>query len=108
MSRQEGAFLLGDNVRSGSQPVRWSAIVQFSNMKSRLASFALHLAAGLGSFAAESSVPEAGLIRIKGPIGPATADYIARATRVAAERKYECLIIQLDTPGGLLDSTKEI
>lgn len=51
---------------------------------------------------------QAGLIRIKGAIGPATADYIARATRLAAEREYQCLIIQLDTPGGLLDSTKAI
>src|SRR5881296_341940 len=41
---------------------------------------------------------EVGLIRIKGAIGPATADYISRATKVAAERKDECLIIQLDTP----------
>ncbi|HMJ63865.1 MAG TPA: nodulation protein NfeD [Candidatus Binatia bacterium] len=51
---------------------------------------------------------EVGLIHIKGPIGPATADFIKRATKLAGERKYECLIVQLDTPGGLLDSTKEI
>jgi membrane-bound serine protease (ClpP class) len=51
---------------------------------------------------------EVGLIHIKSAIGPATADYIARATKVAADRNYECLVIQLDTPGGLLDSTKQI
>jgi len=49
-----------------------------------------------------------GLITIAGAIGPATAHYIARAIAAAAEQDYQCLIIQLDTPGGLLVSTKEI
>lgn len=51
---------------------------------------------------------QVGFINIDGPIGPATASYIARAIDLAGERKDECLIIQLDTPGGLLDSTKQI
>ena len=49
-----------------------------------------------------------GLIRIDGAISPATANYIDRAIDVAATDSRECLIIQLDTPGGLLDSTKAI
>jgi membrane-bound serine protease (ClpP class) len=49
-----------------------------------------------------------GLIKIAGAIGPATANYIARAISVATARKDACLVVQLDTPGGLLDSTKEI
>jgi membrane-bound serine protease (ClpP class) len=55
-----------------------------------------------------ASGAEAGLIKITGAIGPATAGYISRALDVAADKNYSCLIIQLDTPGGLLDSTKEI
>ena len=51
---------------------------------------------------------QVGLIKIDGPIGPATANYIARALAIAADQKDECLVIQLDTPGGLLQSTKEI
>jgi len=51
---------------------------------------------------------QVGLIHIDGPIGPATASYIARAISVAAEQRDECLVVQLDTPGGLLDSTKDI
>jgi membrane-bound serine protease (ClpP class) len=47
-------------------------------------------------------------IHVKGPIGPATASYIARAIDVAGQKKAVCLVLQLDTPGGLLDSTKEI
>jgi membrane-bound serine protease (ClpP class) len=51
---------------------------------------------------------QVGLIHIDGAIGPATATYISRALDVAAADHDECLIIQLDTPGGLLESTKEI
>jgi len=51
---------------------------------------------------------DVGLIKIKGAIGPATASYIARAIDVASERGDTCLVIELDTPGGSLDSTKEI
>ena len=51
---------------------------------------------------------EVGLIKINGAIGPATAGYISRAIDVAVARHDDCLIIQLDTPGGLLDSTKDI
>jgi membrane-bound serine protease (ClpP class) len=49
-----------------------------------------------------------GLIRVQGTIGPATAGYISRSIALAADRGDSCLIIELDTPGGLLDSTKEI
>jgi membrane-bound serine protease (ClpP class) len=47
-------------------------------------------------------------INIDGTIGPAAADYLARATRVAGESGAVCLIVQLNTPGGLLDSTQEL
>ncbi|HEY5895540.1 MAG TPA: nodulation protein NfeD [Chthoniobacterales bacterium] len=47
-------------------------------------------------------------ITIDGAIGPATADFVARATNVSAEAGDVCLIVQLDTPGGLLESTKKI
>ncbi len=47
-------------------------------------------------------------IRVNGAIGPATAGYISRGIHEANERDAQCLIIQLDTPGGLLDSTKTI
>ena len=45
---------------------------------------------------------------VDGAIGPATADYLARASRVAGQRGDACLIIRLDTPGGLLDATQQI
>ncbi|MBW8865354.1 MAG: nodulation protein NfeD [Verrucomicrobia bacterium] len=51
---------------------------------------------------------QVGLIKIDGAIGPATASYIARALNAAAAQNDECLVIELDTPGGLLESTKQI
>lgn len=57
---------------------------------------------------AASAGTQAGLIKVNGAIGPATAGYIARALKVAERRGDSCLVIQLDTPGGLLESTKEI
>jgi len=51
---------------------------------------------------------DVGLIRVKGAIGPATSSYIARGIDVATGRNDGCLVIQLDTPGGSLESTKEI
>ncbi len=46
--------------------------------------------------------------RVQGTIGPATATYLARARAEAAARGAQCLVVELDTPGGLLEATKEI
>jgi len=51
---------------------------------------------------------QVGLIKIDGAIGPATATYISRAIDEAAADHDQCLVIELDTPGGLLDSTRLI
>ncbi len=51
---------------------------------------------------------QVGLIKIDGPIGPATANYVTRALDVAAEQNDECLIVQLNTPGGLMVSMDNI
>ena len=48
------------------------------------------------------------LIKINGAIGPATASYIARSIDEARTQNAQCLVIQLNTPGGLLDSTQTI
>jgi membrane-bound serine protease (ClpP class) len=48
------------------------------------------------------------LIKIDGAIGPATASYISRSIDEAQTQNAQCLVIQLNTPGGLLDSTQTI
>jgi membrane-bound serine protease (ClpP class) len=49
-----------------------------------------------------------GLIRVEEPITPTTNDYIRRALAETHELGVAALIIELDTPGGLLESTREI
>jgi len=71
--------------------------------------WAIILLAGLTcGFAVTLPAADVSLINVRGAIGPATASYIARAIDLAGDRGDACLVIQLDTPGGLLDSTKDI
>lgn len=48
------------------------------------------------------------IIRVEGIIGPTSSQYIERGLAKSVERGDEVLIIELDTPGGLLDSTQDI
>ncbi len=41
-------------------------------------------------------------------INPVTAEYVINAIAQAHDNRSECLIIELDTPGGLLNSTRKI
>jgi len=45
---------------------------------------------------------------IEGVIGVATQDYVKRALRVAEAQGDQCLIIRINTPGGLLEPTIQI
>src|SRR5262245_55274506 len=56
------------------------------------------------AFAAE----KVGFINVDGAIGPATASCISRSIEEARAQNVQCLVIQLNTPGGLLDSTQKI
>ena len=48
------------------------------------------------------------LLEVKGPIGPPSVSYIERALKDASSRQSPLLILQLDTPGGLDASMREI
>jgi len=63
------------------------------------------LALWFTAFLACASGEKVCLIKINGAIGPATASYISRSIGEAQSQNAQCLIIQLNTPGGLLDST---
>jgi len=47
-------------------------------------------------------------INVNEGINPSTAEYIQQGIEKAENEKAECLIINLNTPGGLLTSTREI
>ena len=63
----------------------------------------------IGQIHAQGSVgPQALVITVDGVINPVKNRYIERAIEEALASRAELLIIRLDTPGGLLNSTRDI
>ncbi|MDQ2070766.1 NfeD family protein [Natronospira bacteriovora] len=48
------------------------------------------------------------ILQVQGAIGPATLDYVRRGIADAEEAGRKLVILQMDTPGGLVDTTREI
>jgi membrane-bound serine protease (ClpP class) len=74
---------------------------------------ALLLVALLAAAQSDSAPPDTGgpsvsVIRVEGAITPITTNYITRAITSADESGSLALLIELDTPGGLLESTQNI
>ena len=69
----------------------------------------------VGAFWCAAFAPNAGAApepvvvgRIDGPIGPASTSYVERLIATASERQSPCLVIQMDTPGGLASSMRDV
>jgi membrane-bound serine protease (ClpP class) len=74
-----------------------------------IAWFVMPLIAGLGgSLIAAASPARVEILTVDGTIVPVIADYIDRGISQAEEHGATVCIIELDTPGGLLDSTDKI
>jgi len=73
---------------------------------------ALLLAAGLPAIAAglpaNASAQTVAVIRIDGGINPAIGDYVESSIATARDDGATALVIELDTPGGLVSTTKDI
>src|SRR5262245_33962342 len=76
----------------------------------RIAIFLIFVAVGLSVMAQPkgASAPHVDLIVIDGTINPAVDDFIRESIGRAKSNGARALIIQLDTPGGLLSSTRTI
>jgi membrane-bound serine protease (ClpP class) len=66
----------------------------------------LFFALGLSGDAQEKSPVY--VIEVEGIINPATAKFIVESIDQASQEGAQCLIIELDTPGGLMDSMRNI
>ncbi len=80
----------------------------FSIVKSLIAGFTAFILFGAVSnniSIAQSKVYD---IKIDGSINPSTADFIHKSIEEAVNNNAECIVIELNTPGGLLKSTRYI
>jgi membrane-bound serine protease (ClpP class) len=74
-----------------------------------LACFAMPIVAGLGGSLVSAATPTiVEVLTVDGTIVPVVADYIDRGISRAEKDGATACVIELDTPGGLLDSTDKI
>ena len=73
----------------------------------RFAVAAAFVVAGLALQAEDPKQPVL-LARIDGVINPVVADYVKRAVREAERERAAAVLIELNTPGGLLDATRSL
>lgn len=70
------------------------------------------IAASIVAFSAaaqtDASPPHAVALKLDGPVTPANAAYLAREIQNASNLDKDLIIIEIDTPGGLVDSMKTI
>jgi membrane-bound serine protease (ClpP class) len=69
-----------------------------------------HAACGLAVFFLFAAVSSADVLKVtvNDAIQPVTAEYIGRALDLAAANHDQAVLIEINTPGGLVDSTREI
>lgn len=74
----------------------------------RILFFAGMLITGLAASTAQAATSSVHVITVDGTIVPVVADYIDRGISEAEDANAELCVIELNTPGGLLDTTEEI
>jgi membrane-bound serine protease (ClpP class) len=74
----------------------------------RILLFAGMFITGLAASTAQAAAPSVHVLTVDGTIVPVIADYIDRGISEAEDANAEICVIELNTPGGLLDTTEEI
>jgi membrane-bound serine protease (ClpP class) len=64
--------------------------------------------AAFGAAAEESDQGQIMTVTVADPIGPGVAEFIEDAIKRASDSQAACLIILLDTPGGVVETTRKI
>lgn len=98
-ARQNTVYLPASTARRRIQTVRAVLLVAF---------LLVWAASMIGQAYAQSASASAPVIEITGTINPVKVRYLERALQQAAESEAPFLVIRLDTPGGLLHSTREM
>lgn len=70
--------------------------------------FSLLLWAGFSLAQKRQEVRPVLVMRMEGVIAPPNAEYFSRTLRLARERNAQLLVVELDTPGGLMSSMEQI
>jgi len=89
----------------------YNAIQTMKHFKNYIIFFILIFFFGIRLYSAEENFnpPKVYTITIDNyVINPIVKDYVENAIKTAEDKNAQCLIIQLDTPGGLLESTREL
>ena len=72
------------------------------------ATILISLLAGPVSAEADNDTPPVYMIGIEGGIGPATTEFVEYGLKQATENDAQLLILTMNTPGGLMSSTRDI
>lgn len=92
-------------VRRPARPARFQLFGALFALGAAL--FALSSLAQEGEPAAPAN-PQGVILKLDGAVTPAVAQYLSREIAEASDAKKDLVIIEIDTPGGLMDSMKTI
>jgi membrane-bound serine protease (ClpP class) len=77
-------------------------------MEHRIAAYALVILLTIGLPPAGAATGDVYLLRVSDAISPGTAEFIRTGLKKAQAESADCVIIELDTPGGLAESMRTI